>query len=65
MVVVLRSVEVGGHGGVIGHPILPAVMLLHLQAGDLADIDFIRRLQGGRQESGLRHGLMRQLGVDA
>ncbi len=37
VIVVARTVEVGRHGGVEHHAVLLAVVLAHLQAGDLGD----------------------------
>ena len=66
VVVVARSVEVGGHGGVKHHSVLLAVVLAEFQTRDLGDgIGFVGRLQLGSQQATLRHRLRRKPGIDA
>jgi hypothetical protein len=64
--VVLRTVEVGGHGRDGVKAVLDAVRLAHLDAGDLGDgVPLVGGLERAGEERVLRDGLRRELGVDA
>lgn len=64
--VVLRAVEIGGHGRNGIEPMLDAVGLAHLDASDLGDgVPLVGGLERAGEEGALRDGLRRELGVDA
>ena len=64
--VVVRAVEVGGHGGDGVEAVLDAVCLAHLDAGDLGDgVPLVGGLERAGEERALGDGLRRELGVDA
>lgn len=64
--VVVRAIQVGGHGGDGVEAVLDAVGLAHLDAGDLGDgVPLVGGLERAGEERVLRDGLRRELGVDA
>src|SRR6266566_7049864 len=66
IIIVVRSVQVRGHGADKLAAILPAVSLAHFQTGDLGNgVPLVGRLQRAAQQVFLFERLGRQLGIDA
>lgn len=66
IVVITRTIQVGGHGGDEVTAMLPSVGLAELDAGDLGDgVPFVGRLQRAGEQVFLLQGLGSELGIDA
>ena len=64
--IVVRAVEVGGHGGDEVAPVLPPVSLRQLDTGDLGDrVGLVRRLKRAGEKRVLGDRLRREPRIDA